>query len=88
MADRPTRINDKPWGYELIWHIPSLCRQVLHINKENLGYQLRIKVRFGCSSVQLDIEKDGRQQKLLLARAEVCVSLMKRRMIAIRIAMF
>jgi len=94
MDDRlthPDKIVDKPWGYELIWaHTDRYVGKVLYINKgESLSYQFhRIKdetIRLLSGVLELDIEKDGRQQKLLLARGESLhiVPLMKHRMISI-----
>jgi mannose-6-phosphate isomerase len=94
MAERlthPAKLVDKPWGYELIWaHTDRYVGKVLHINKgESLSYQFhRIKdetIRLLAGVLELDIEKDGQQQKLRLAAGENLhiLPLMKHRMIAI-----
>ena len=94
MSDRlthPEQRVDKPWGYELIWaHTDRYVGKVLHINKgESLSYQFhKIKdetIRLLSGTLELDIEKDGKQQKLLLAVGESLhiVPLMKHRMTAI-----
>jgi quercetin dioxygenase-like cupin family protein len=87
----PDKLVDKPWGYELIWaHTDRYVGKVLHINKgESLSYQFhRIKdetIRLLAGVLELDIEKDGQQQKLRLAAGESLhiLPLMKHRMIAI-----
>ena len=94
MADRlthPDKLVDKPWGYELIWaHTDRYVGKILHINKgESLSYQFHnIKdetIRLLAGVLELDIEKDGQQQKLCLAAGESLhiVPRMKHRMIAI-----
>jgi mannose-6-phosphate isomerase len=94
MTDRlthPDQRVEKPWGYELIWaHTDRYVGKVLHINKgESLSYQYhKVKdetIRLLAGTLELDIEKDGKQQKLLLAAGESLhiVPLMKHRMTAI-----
>jgi quercetin dioxygenase-like cupin family protein len=94
MAERlthPDKLVEKPWGYELIWaHTDRYVGKVLHIKKgESLSYQFHnVKdetIRLLSGALELDIEKNGRQQKLRLAVGESLhiVPLMKHRMIAI-----
>jgi len=94
MLDRltqPDKLVEKPWGYELIWaHTERYVGKLLHINKgESLSYQYHnVKdetIRLLTGVLELDIEKDGRAQKLRLAAGESLhiVPLMKHRMIAI-----
>jgi mannose-6-phosphate isomerase len=94
MAERlthPDKLVEKPWGFELIWaHTDRYVGKVLHINKgESLSYQFhRIKdetIRLLAGVLELDIEKDGQQQKLRFAAGENLhiVPLMKHRMVAI-----
>lgn len=94
MPDRltqPDKLVEKPWGYELIWaHTERYVGKLLHINKgESLSYQYHnVKdetIRLLTGVLELDIEKDGRAQKLRLAAGESLhiVPLMKHRMIAI-----
>ena len=94
MPDRlthPDKLVEKPWGYELIWaHTNRYVGKILHINKgESLSYQFHnIKdetIRLLVGVLELDIEKDGQQQKLRLTAGESLhiVPLMKHRMIAI-----
>jgi Uncharacterized conserved protein, contains double-stranded beta-helix domain len=87
----PDKLVEKPWGYELIWaHTDRYVGKVLHIKKgESLSYQFHnVKdetIRLLSGALELDIEKNGRQQKLRLAVGESLhiVPLMKHRMIAI-----
>ncbi len=82
---------DKPWGYELIWaHTERYVGKVLHINKgESLSYQFHnVKdetIRLLTGVLELDIEKDGRPQRIRLAAGDNLhiVPLMKHRMIAV-----
>jgi len=94
MLDRltqPDKLVEKPWGYELIWaHTERYVGKLLHINKgESLSYQYHnVKdetIRLLTGVLELDIEKDGRAQKLRLGAGESLhiVPLMKHRMIAI-----
>src|SRR4030095_674366 len=94
MADRlthPDKVIDKPWGYELIGaHTERYVGKLLHINKgESLSYQFHnVKdetIRLLSGVLELDIEKDGRQEKIRLGVGESLhiVPLMKHRMIAV-----
>lgn len=84
-------IVKKPWGYEIIWaHTERYVGKVLHINKgESLSYQFhRVKdetIRLLAGVLEMDIEMNGKQDKLRLAPGE-CLHIvpgMKHRMIAV-----
>jgi quercetin dioxygenase-like cupin family protein len=86
-----TKTVDKPWGYEIIWaHTERYVGKVLHINKgEALSYQYhRVKdetIRLLAGVLEMDIEMNGRQDKLRLAPGE-CLHIvpgMKHRMTAV-----
>ena len=85
-------IVEKPWGYELIWaHTERYVGKVLHINRgESLSYQYhRVKdetIRLLSGVLEMDIEMNGKRDKLRLAPGE-CLHIvpgMKHRMIAVQ----
>ena len=92
MSDRnKENIVDKPWGYEIIWaHTERYVGKILHISKgESLSYQYhRVKdetIRLLSGVLEMDIEMNGKREKLRLAPGE-CLHIvpgMKHRMIAV-----
>lgn len=82
---------DKPWGHELIWaHTARYVGKILHINKgESLSYQYHVvkdeTVRLLSGALDMDLEIEGRREKLRLAPGDSLhiTPGMKHRMIAV-----
>lgn len=82
---------EKPWGYEIIWaHTERYVGKILHIHRgESLSYQYhRVKdetIRLLAGELELDIEWNGKRERLRLGRGESLhiVPGMKHRMIAL-----
>jgi mannose-6-phosphate isomerase len=89
-TDNDKRV-EKPWGYEIIWaHTSRYVGKILHIDKgESLSYQYhRVKdetIRLLAGALEMDIEVNGKREKLRLAPGESLhiTPGMKHRMIAV-----
>jgi mannose-6-phosphate isomerase len=89
-TDNDKRV-EKPWGYEIIWaHTERYVGKILHIDKgESLSYQYhRMKdetIRLLAGALEMDIEVNGKREKLRLAPGESLhiTPGMKHRMIAV-----
>jgi mannose-6-phosphate isomerase len=85
------KIVEKPWGHEIIWaHTDRYVGKILHIKKgESLSYQYHVvkdeTVRVLSGVLDMDVERNGEQEKLRLTPGESLhiVPHMKHRMIAV-----